>query len=243
VSAFAGWLPPALAAIVAGMLGSLALVAMAILAILGTDRLGRPLTAEEKAAFSKLLREHDYVGARLVALRFAWKLARKRERAKDLMGRANLRLVRRGWDPAEVSLVRRLCRLVWSEWTNTLSESDAARKAEERFVREMEVTEGLSVKSIEEQAAARATRLQEEAVAKAHVDKLRERLTKAGDEVNMLWLAFAIENEVDLGDVKEMARRSGRDVTEFYRAADRRKRLMRRIIAENNGVDDYDEDD
>ena len=60
-------------------------------------------------------------------------------------------LVRLGWDPAEVYLFRRLCRLVWSEWTHAIGESDSARKAEEGFLREIEATEGLSVKSIEEQ--------------------------------------------------------------------------------------------
>jgi hypothetical protein len=47
----------------APMLGSFFLVLVAMVAILGTDRLGRPLTNEEKARFGNLLREHDYVGA------------------------------------------------------------------------------------------------------------------------------------------------------------------------------------
>src|SRR5579872_4272425 len=97
------------------MLVSLGLVFVAIVGILGTERLGRPLTPDEKAVFGALLREHDYPGARLVALRFAYKLARNVARAQDLMGRADLRLVRFGWDPKEVPLVQRLCRLVWSE--------------------------------------------------------------------------------------------------------------------------------
>src|SRR4030088_2751574 len=121
------------------------LVILAVLgAILGTAPLGRALTNEERARFGALLREHDYPGARSVALRFAYKLARSRARAQDLMGRADLRLVRFGWNPKEVSLVKRLCRLVWSEWTHAIDESDTARKAEEGFLRELEVTEGLS---------------------------------------------------------------------------------------------------
>ncbi|HEV3189371.1 MAG TPA: hypothetical protein VGY54_02680 [Polyangiaceae bacterium] len=79
------------------MLWSLGVAVVVILAILGTDRLGRSLTPEESKRFGALLREHDYPGARLVALRFAHKLARTRNRAQDLMGRADLRLVRLGW--------------------------------------------------------------------------------------------------------------------------------------------------
>ena len=80
--------------------------------MLGTDRLGRPLTDEEKRRFGALLREHDYPGARLVALRFAYRLTEGRASARDLMGRVDLRLVRLGWDPKEVALRSRLCRLV-----------------------------------------------------------------------------------------------------------------------------------
>ena len=64
----------------------LPLVALLLLAaVVGTDRLGRPLTDEEKKRFGALLREHDYPGARLVALRFAYKLTRSLQRAQDLM--------------------------------------------------------------------------------------------------------------------------------------------------------------
>jgi len=220
------------------MVGSFIVLFAAILAIVGTDRLGRALTNEERAVFGKLLREHGYVGGRSVALRFAYKLARSRTRAQDLMGRADLRLVRFGWDPAQVSLVRRLCRLVWSEWTNELSESDAARKAEEGFLREMEATEGLSVKSIEQQAVAREASQQAETAAKANLDKLRESFKKAGDEVNLLWLDYSLEGETDL---QKMATRSGRNAEEFYRALDRRKRHVKRLLAESNGVTNEEE--
>ena len=38
----------------------------------GTDRLERPLTEPEKKDLSALLRKHDFVGASLVSLRFAF---------------------------------------------------------------------------------------------------------------------------------------------------------------------------
>src|SRR5260370_27590576 len=193
------------------MLWSLGIAVVAILAILGTDRLGRPLTPEESKRFGALLREHDYPGARLIALRFAYKLARTRNRAQDLMGRADLRLVRLGWDPAEVSLVRRLCRLVWSEWTHAVGESDAARKAEEGFLRAMEATEGLSVKSVEQQVADRETRELARSSAGAEVEELREALAKPDDKGNLIWVGFTLKAERKLHQMWKCNRRNDRD--------------------------------
>jgi hypothetical protein len=75
----------------------------------------RPLTDDEKKRFGALLREHDYPRARLVALKFALKLTRSKARARDLMGRVALRLVRFGWDPDALSLKRCLWRRYASE--------------------------------------------------------------------------------------------------------------------------------
>jgi hypothetical protein len=233
----------------------LPLVALLLLtAVVGTDRLGRPLTDEEKRHFGALLREHDYPGARLVALRFAYKLTRSRQRAQDLMGRADLRLVRFGWDPAKVTLVRGLCRLVWSEWTNEGAESAIARRAEEGFIRELEVTEGLklaparaatvdapgtgkgpewAVPSHEQQRAAFAASAESHTKASAKIEKLRAMFEKAGDEVNLRWLAFELEGVTDL---QQMAAASGRDVADFYAAAKRRKRAVERLLADERGV-------
>ena len=112
------------------------------------------LTDDEKKRLGALLREHDYPGARLVALRFAFKLTHGIGRAQELMGRVDLRLLRLGWDPGEVPLVRRLCRLVWSEWTHAVGDTEKARKAEEVYLRHLEATEGLVVPSVEQRAAA-----------------------------------------------------------------------------------------
>jgi hypothetical protein len=103
---------------------------------LGTDRLKRALTNAERDQLAKVLRKHDFVGASVVALRFAYKLTRSRERARDLIGRMNERLVRWGWDPNAVPLKKRLCRLVWSEYTHEQEETALARRAEEAFLRE-----------------------------------------------------------------------------------------------------------
>jgi hypothetical protein len=222
--------------------------------VVGTDRLGRPLTDEEKKRFGALLREHDYPGARLVALRFAYKLTHSRHRAQDLMGRADLRLVRSGWDPTKVTLVRGLCRLVWSEWTNEGVESATARRAEEGFIRELEVTEGLkvvpprmatpdaphagegpqwAVPSHEEQATAFAASVESRTKASVKIEKLRAMFEKAGDEVNLRWLELELEGVTDL---QQMAAASGRDVADFYAAAKRRKRAVQRLLANERGV-------
>jgi hypothetical protein len=230
-------------------------------AVVGTDRLGRPLTDDEKKRFGALLREHDYPGARLVALRFAYKLTRSVPRAQDLMGRADLRLVRSGWDPREVALVKRLCRLVWSEWTHAAEESDTARKAEEGFVRELQITEGLTVVPPVRPKAADApgaTRAPEWAVpphehhvtalevahesrtkASAKIEKLRAIFEKAGDEMNLLWLKLELEG---VSDLQQMATASGRDVADFYAAAKRRKRAVQRLLANDRGVDSIEEE-
>ena len=201
--------------------------------VLGTDRLGRPFTHAEKAYFAALLLEHDFVGASMVGLRFAYKLTHSQQASQDLMGRTNLRLVRWGWNPAEVPLARRICRLVWSEWTHQKTESATARRAEETFLRELEVTEGLSVPSVEQQRRVLEQEREDQARAMARIADLRAVFEEAKDEVNLLWLAYALEEVTDLG---EMARRSGRDVRAFYDAARRRERMVE-LIAE------WDEDD
>jgi hypothetical protein len=235
---------------------------------LGTDRLNRALTKEEKRAFEKLLRMHDFVGASMVALRFAYKLMRNRERAQDLIGRMNLRLVRQGWDPNVVSLVKRLCRLVWSEYTNALSETDAARRAEEIHLRQ-EAAEGHALPaapqrgdplrqgnvratnarftpSVEqgiidagEQAKADERDEAELAEMRANLGRARAIFESKNDEVNLIFLDNLMAGKTD---VNQMAVDSGRDVAELYAAQKRRKRVVERILAEKNGVPPDDEE-
>jgi hypothetical protein len=200
-------------------------------AIVGTDVLGRPLTDAEKRRFERVLRKHDYVGARMVALRFAHSLTKNLGRAQDVMGRADLRLVRFGWDPAQTSLVKRLCRLVWSESTNAKNEAATARAAEAMYQREMEVSVGTAEKSVEARAieleAERALQKATKERAESSLVQLRTRFEAAGDEVNLLWLEWAQKDVVHPAD---MAQQTGRDVDEFYRAAERRKRHVQALL-------------
>lgn len=226
--------------------------------VIGTDRLGRPLSDEERKVFGALLRDHDYPSQRLIALRFAYKLTRSEQRSQDLMARADLRLVRFGWDPAEVALAKRLCRLVWSEWTNERSETAASKKGEDGYLRELEATEGLKVpagpaprRSSESKGGAaggtalatasvedRAVELEGEQAAQTKASvmlaRLRGLFETAKDEVNLLWLKCQLE---DVTEPAQMAEASGRPVEDFYAAAKRRRRHVQRLLANERGVD------
>ncbi|MGH7439564.1 MAG: hypothetical protein ACRENE_28070 [Polyangiaceae bacterium] len=245
------------------LLAPLAALLLVATAMIGTDALGRPLTDEEKKRFGRLLLEADYPGVRLVALRFAYKLTRNRQRAQDLMGRADLRLVRSGWNPAKVDLIRCLCRLVWSEWTHATSETETARKAVEGFCRELEVTEGkparatalkssedrpkgvardCAVPSHEQELLELEAERQLAANSEAMLAKLRTMLEKAGDEVNLLWLDLQLDAGELLREPAELAALSGRPVEDFYAAAKRRKRAVLRLLASERGVDLVEEE-
>ncbi len=200
----------------------------------GTNRLGRPLTNEERKDLEKLLRAHGFDGARRRAVLFGRRLLRGRGGGEDLAQKACLRLVRWGWDPNAVSLEKRLCRLVWSEWTHETEQDAKRRKAEERFLAEMAVHEGTSARSYEDYRARLAEEREQEEHAKAQIERLRRAFTDKGDSVNLYWLERTLEGETDLG---KMARDSGRDVKEFYSAKARRDRIVARLVAEDNGVE------
>ncbi len=198
----------------------------------GTDKLGRALTDAEKRDLAALLRGHDYVGCRIRALAFAFRLTNAREPARDLTGRADLRFVRVGWDPRLVTLVKRLCRLVWSEWTHESEESATARKAEEVFLREGEVLHGKHARTAEDQAVEIQERFDARTRAVTHLDRLRTVFEQEGDTVNLLWLEYSVQEITDLGKMAEL---SGRDVSEFYNAAKRRKVIVKKVLAATRG--------
>jgi hypothetical protein len=231
---------------------------------LGTNRLKRALTNAERDQLAKVLRKHGFVAASLVALLFAYKLTRGQERARDLMGRVNLRLVCTGWDPNEVTLVKRLCRLVWSEHTNQKHETDVARRAEEAFLAEQAVhaelppagpqrgdplgakKDGPVTPSFEqdlirleeerEDDARNAAKLTE---LRADLGKLRDIFLAKKDGVNV---DFLDQWMAGTEDPATMAEKTGRDAAEFHLAQKRRKRVIERFLAEKNGVPPDDEE-
>jgi hypothetical protein len=198
----------------------------------GTEALGRPLTDPERKDLSSRLRAHDFVGASLVSLRFAFTLTRATAAAHDLHDRANLRLVRQGWDPLVVTLVKCLCRFVWSEHSHEKRESATARKAEAGFVLEQGIHNAAAASS-EDLATCIETEQQEEERAKRRIDAVRAAFVEAGDAVNQLWLDYRLAG---VDEPSEMARSSGLDVSAFYRAADRRKRHAAHLVAAEKAV-------
>ena len=231
---------------------------------LGTDRLKRALTNAERDQLAKVLRKHGFVEASVVALRFAYKLTRSRERARDLIGRVNLRLVCTGWDPNEVALVKRLCRLVWSEHTHQKRETDVSRRAEEGFLREEGIhgelapvapqrgdplrakKEGLMASSPEQHVLRLEEEREEDARREAKLvemrgdlKKLRDIFEAKKDDTNVIYLDQWMAGTAD---VTKMTADTGRDPEEFYAAQKRRKRVIERFLAEKNGVPTDDEE-
>jgi hypothetical protein len=198
----------------------------------GTDRLGRALTNPENKELTALLRAHDFVGSSLVSLRFAFKLRRSQPAAQDLQGRANLRLVRQGWDWKIVTLVKALCRFVWSEHTHEKSETARSRHAEETFLREQAVHGETATPSAEALALRIETERREDEYNVAQLEALRAVFTETKDQVNLLWLDFML---MEIVDPAEMARRSSRDVKDFYLAKDRRDRRVKRLVVVDEG--------
>ena len=231
---------------------------------LGTDRLKRALTNAERDDLAKVLRKHDFVGAGVVALRFAYKLTRSRERARDLMGRANVRLVCTGWDPNEVTLVKRLCRLVWSEHTHERRETDVARRAEEGLLREEGIhgelppvapqrgdplrarKEGLMASSPEQHVLRLEEEREEDARREAKLVEMRGDLRKLRDvfeaKKDATNVVYLDQWMAGTEDPATMAEKTGRDPAEFHLAQKRRKRVIERFLAEKNGVPSDDEE-
>jgi hypothetical protein len=231
---------------------------------LGTDRLKRALTNAERDQLQRVLGKHDFVGASMVALRFAYKLTRSREGARDLMGRVNVRLVCTGWDPNDVTLVKRLCRLVWSVYTHQERETDVARRAEEGFLREEGIhgeqapvaprrgdplhaekagpltpSHEQDLIRLEDERADDARDAAQLAELRADLAKLRGVFRVKKDEVNLLYLDQWMAGTED---GTQMAEKTGRDPEDFYAAQKRRKRAVERLLAEKNGAPRDDEE-
>jgi hypothetical protein len=214
--------------------------------IIGTNRLGRAFTDAERDHFASELHAHDYVGASSIALRFAFKLRPSQAAARELLSRANVQLVTLGWDPTKVLLRKRMCRLVWCEHHHVLEEDAAMRRAEEVYLHEMAITEGVvfvvsGESNVQPQVVGRSiedhrVRLEEEtaqeAKASSRLDELKASFEEAKDEVNLLWLQYSRDGETSLQKMAELSKRPVRD---FYLATDRRKAHVNKLLPAKGG--------
>jgi len=198
---------------------------------------GREPTAEQRAAFEEMLLEQDLEGALLAAMEYAMNLTRDNETmARELVLRARTRLWEQcSWDPQKAPLAAALCGMVRSERSNDARRGDRSRKREAAYVTEVETLDGAAAKSAEELAVANEQREEERGQAAGRLEELRARFVAAGDEVNVLWIEYSLDG---VEDPAEMARRSGRDVKDFYRARDRRVRLVQRMRAAQREEED-----
>jgi DNA-directed RNA polymerase specialized sigma24 family protein len=201
--------------------------------LVGTDTLGRPFTNAERLAFDRLLRRHAFHSCHRAAIAFAHKLSHNAADAEDLAARALLRLARQGWDPAEVPLRKRLCRLVYSEWTHWLEEKKTRREAERTYTELMRLYVPLHSLPTDDQYALAAAEAEREARAEARMARMRAMFTEADDQVNLAWLDLTAEG---LDTPEQMVARTRFTPRDFYLAAERRKAVTKRLIAEARGA-------
>ncbi len=186
-------------------------------------------TPEERAAFEEMLLEHDLEGARLVALAFAMKRTRRNEHmARQLVDRACTLLWERcSWDPETVPLGAALCGIIRSEGSNDARAGTKEREREVGYLTEVDTLEGSSARSPEELAVAHEESRDGQEAAAARLEELRAHFVETGDDVNLDWIKFSLD---DIEDPAEMARLSGRTPEDFYRARDRRVRYVKRRL-------------
>jgi hypothetical protein len=82
--------------------------------------------------------------------------------------------------------------------------------------------------ALEQERAEDARSEKELAELRGKLATLRAHFRKEKDEVNLLFLGYVEKGAIT--DPAGMARDSGRDVTEFYAAARRRRRIVERLL-------------
>jgi hypothetical protein len=192
-----------------------------------TSRQSEP-TPEQRARFEEMLLDHDLEGARLVALRYAMKLTGKNEHmARQLVDRAcTLLWDRCSWDAQKVPLPAMLCGIIRSERSNDARAATTEREHEAEYLTEVHTLEGSSAKSPEGLLIAAEESYDGRDAAAARLEELRAHFVETGDDVNLDWIRYSLD---DIEDPAEMARLSGREPEEFYRARDRRVRYVQRL--------------
>ncbi len=188
----------------------------------------REPTEEERAAFEEMLLDEDIEGAIVRAKAYAMKLTRRNETMARQMAEDAFRLAweRCTWDREKVSLGRYLVGVVRSEFSNAARDGAAEREEAEEYMTELETLSGPTAPSPESANIDRGERTVSEAEAAREIDEVRRILDERGDTVGLLALSYMLD---DVFEPADMARLSGRPVEDFYRAADRRSRLVDKL--------------
>lgn len=188
----------------------------------------REPTEEERGAFEEMLLGHDIEGARARAFHYAMTLTRKNETMSRQMADTAFSIAweRCAWDPERVSLGRYLVYIVRSEWSHDAEAGVTEREYGAEYVAEMEALYGPGDPSPEDATIERGERAESREEAVRELDLVRGTLQERGDTVGLQAIDFMLD---DVFEPAEMARLSGRPVEEFYRAADRRARLVAKL--------------
>ena len=197
------------------------------------DRVGdrrREPTEAQRAAFEERLLDADIEGARLQAMSFAMARLRKNETMARQMADDAFRLCweRCTWDPDKVELGEYLCGVIRSEWSHLTRDAAVERRRERDYATETETLDGPGDPSVEDAAIALEESAEGRDAATVVLAEMRAHFEKTGDTVNLLRMNF-MADEID--SPAKMAELSGRPVEDFYRAADRCARLVRKLRA------------
>jgi hypothetical protein len=195
------------------------------------ERRQREPTAAEREAFDELLLGEDLEGACVQALDYALGLTGKNETmARQLVLHARTLLWERcSWNPDKVTLGAFLCGIVRSERSTEARRAVNERGNEVEYLTELVTLEGADAKSPEELLATDEESEAARAEAAQKLEELKAHFVATGDEVNLDWIGHCLDG---IDDLAEMARLSGRKVEDFYRARDRRVRLVQSRIRE-----------
>lgn len=191
----------------------------------------REVTSDERLRFEEMLLGQDLATAQRIALGYAFRRTRSQVMARQLRDDALALLWERAsWDPAKgPALPVVLCGIIRSQLSHEKESREAREELEQESLADPSTAPD-TIESPEDLALAVDEKGEDDAQATADQEWLRRAFEAAGDEVNLLWLKLALDG-VPADDPAAMAEAAGRDVNDFYRAQERRKRHLRRLLA------------
>jgi hypothetical protein len=200
------------------------------------------ISAAERLRFEEMLLGQDTATALRVAVGYAVKRTKSRTLARHLANDA-LTLVweRCTWDPAKgPALPVLLCGIIRSELSHEKEKGETREEVEQKSLGDPGTSPDV-IQTPEALVLAVEEKREEDALAAADQAWLRSAFEKAGDEVNLQWLELALGG-VPHDDPAAMAEAAKRPVNDFYRAQERRKRHLKRMLTLDRGRRDDDEE-